>query len=459
MATSILSLFGNEVDPFAQQQQAFQQRLSQATDPRAFIATVGSNLGGQLGGIASNLLGGPSREQKIQKIYQAVGNISDPLGQAQEAYRLFQQEGMPKEAQMVLESIRELQKERDVQTRELAQQRAESQFRDYMSSPETAFETPEDYFKAARAAFAAGKDGSSYLSAGKTLAKNLAEQKKRTSIVQARAAGITRNNPDMPAEVVPLVAEDDDLFKEWGKTLFEAKKNNYDVSYQTYDGQRVMVVTDKDTATLVKEVPLGKAAETGTKVEVNTGDMETAAEKAKGKVLGEEIGKELQTIRLGAETANEKLPKMYEALDILKTRDINTGLGASLYDILDQVKQQYLNDKKAGKKVDDQQYLDSLIGSDVFNAIADLGIGARGIDTPAEKNFLLEVVTGQRTLSRNALIGITELRIKATEENVKKFNKRLKLGDYRDTEKILGRKLNPIELRNANRAPTVSNWE
>ena len=151
MATSILSLFGNEVDPFAQQQQAFQQRLSQATDPRAFIATVGSNLGGQLGGIASNLLGGPSREQKIQKIYQAVGNISDPLGQAQEAYRLFQQEGMPKEAQMVLESIRELQKESDAQKAEQEKKIAEDRFAEYMT---TADVTDTDGLKnAAQAAF------------------------------------------------------------------------------------------------------------------------------------------------------------------------------------------------------------------------------------------------------------------------------------------------------------------
>ena len=457
MATSILSLFGNEVDPFAQQQQAFQQRLSQATDPRAFIATVGSNLGGQLGGLASNLISGPSREQKIQKIYQAVGNISDPLGQAQEAYRLFQQEGMPKEAQMVLESIRELQKERDVQARELAQQRAESQFREYMSSPETAFETPEDYFKAARAAFAAGKDGSSYLSAGKTLAKNLAEQKKRTSIVQARAAGITRNNPDMPAEVVPLVAEDDALFKEWGKTLFEAKKNNYDVSYQTYDGQRVMVVSDKNTGTLVKEVPLGAAEKTGTTVYVG-GETETAAQRSKGKVLGEDIAADLTATRKAAQTADENLPKMYTALNILKTQDINTGLGASLYDVLDQVRQQYLSDKKAGKKVDNQQYLDSLIGGDVFNAIADLGIGARGIDTPAEKDFLLEVVTGKRSLSKEALIKITEMRIKNTERSVKKFNEYLSKGDYADYEKALGRKLEPITLKSVNQPPTVSNW-
>lgn len=459
MATSILSLFGDvpsNEDMFQRQQMAFQQQLSQATDPRAFIAAVGSNMGSQLGGFASGLLGGGSRQQKIQKVMQAVGNISDPLGQAQAAYEMFQKEGMPREAQMVLESIRGLQKERDVQNRELEKERADRQFREYMSNPETNFETPEDYFRAARVAFAAGKDGSSYMSAGKTLAKNLAEQKKRAAVVQARASGITRNNPDMPAEVVPLIAEDDALFKEWGKTLFEAKKNNYDISYQTYDGQRVMVVTDKNTAALVKEIPLGTAEKTGTTVYVG-GEAEGAAQKSKGKVIGEDVAAELKGTREAAESAGNNLPKMYNALTILKKEDINTGLGASFYDMLDQVRQQYLSDKKAGKKVDTQQYLDSILGSDVFKAINDLGIGARGIDTPAEKEFLLEVVTGKRTLSRGALIKITEDRIKNAEKNIEKFNDYLKRDLYKDYEKA-GLPLSPIKIRSADKPPTVSNW-
>jgi hypothetical protein len=111
MATNIMSLFNTE-DSFAPQQQAFQQRLMQATDPRSFIAAVGGNMGAQLGQAVPGLLGMPNKQQKVRRIMQAVGSISDPLGQAQEAYKLFQQEGMPQEAQAVLQSIQELQKER-----------------------------------------------------------------------------------------------------------------------------------------------------------------------------------------------------------------------------------------------------------------------------------------------------------------------------------------------------------
>jgi hypothetical protein len=99
MATDIYSMLTGGYDPRAEQmkqQQLFQQQLSQSTTPQAFLATVGSNMGNMLGQGVSNALGGPSKQQKVRRIMQAVGSISDPLGQAQEAYKLFQQEGMAK---------------------------------------------------------------------------------------------------------------------------------------------------------------------------------------------------------------------------------------------------------------------------------------------------------------------------------------------------------------------------
>jgi hypothetical protein len=450
MATDIYSMLTGGYDPRAEQmkqQQLFQQQLGQSTTPQSFIATVGSNMGNVLGQGVSNALGGPSKQQKIQRILQSVGNISDPLGQAKEAYKLLQQEGLGQEAQKVLQRIQELQKGADAlkQTADLANV-------DF-SSAAAVQQAAQD---ALRSGDRAG--GVALLKEAKQLKEAEGKQTKRTALVESRASGIKRNNPEMPAEVVPLVAGDDDLFKEWGKTLFEAKKNNYDLSYQTFDGERVMRLVDKETGKLIKEVVLGKAAQTGTNVEINTGDMQTAGEKSKGTVLGKGVGEDLLKTRLAAQTANENLPKMYTALNILKTQPITTGLGYQFYDIINQLRSQYLSDKEAGVEVTNNQYLDSLVGGDVFNAIADLGIGARGIDTPAEKDFLLEVVTGKRSLSENALIAITEMRIKNTEKSVKKFNDYLSKGDYKDLETILGRKLSPIELRNANQAPTVSNW-
>ena len=113
MASDIYSMLTGSYDPYAEgmkQQQAFQQRLGGATDPRAFIAAVGSNMGSQLGMGAQRLFG--DQEQKaVGEVLQQVSGTSDPLEQAKQAYQLFSDRNMPKQAQMMMERIRSLQEE------------------------------------------------------------------------------------------------------------------------------------------------------------------------------------------------------------------------------------------------------------------------------------------------------------------------------------------------------------
>ena len=448
MATDIYSMLTGGYDPGAdqmRQQQSFQQNLSQATTPQAFLATVGSNMGSQIGQGVSSALGMPNKQQKIQKILQAVGNISDPLGQAKEAYKLFQQEGMAQEAQKILQSIKELQKEQDTfdQTANLAN---------------TDFSSSTAVFDAAKRALRSGDrtGGLSLMQQAKQLKADEAKTTARTAVVSRRTTGITARNPDMPVDFIPLVANEDDLFKEWSKSVLEAKKENNNVSYQVVGNKKYMYVTDS-AGNIVNKLELGSApAVSSTTVNLPVG--ENASEKALGEVIGKGVGGRIEGIITNAEKAEKNLPKMYAALNIMKTKDINTGINSSFFNIVNKVRQQYLNDKAAGNVVQNNEYLDSLVGGDVFNAIADLGIGARGIDTPAEKEFLLEVVTGKRTLGKEALIAITEMRIKNTEENINKFNNALKNGDLKKWEKAQGRDFTPIPLRSSGAAPTVSNW-
>ena len=448
MATDIYSMLTGGYDPGAdqmRQQQSFQQNLSQATTPQAFLATVGSNMGSQIGQGVSSALGMPNKQQKIQKILQAVGNISDPLGQAKEAYKLFQQEGMAQEAQKILQSIKELQKEQDTfdQTANLA---------------DIDFSSSTAVFDAAKRALRSGDrtGGLSLMQQAKQLKADEAKTTARTAVVSRRTTGITARNPDMPVDFIPLVANEDDLFKEWSKSVLEAKKENNNVSYQVVGNKKYMYVTDS-AGNIVNQLELGSApAVASTTVNLPVG--ENASEKALGEVIGKGVGGRIEGIITNAEKAEKNLPKMYAALNIMKTKDINTGINSSFFNIVNKVRQQYLNDKAAGNVVQNNEYLDSLVGGDVFNAIADLGIGARGIDTPAEKEFLLEVVTGKRTLGKEALIAITEMRIKNTEENINKFNNALKNGDLKKWEKAQGRDFTPIPLRSSGAAPTVSNW-
>lgn len=131
-----------------------------------------------------------------------------------------------------------------------------------------------------------------------------------------------------------------------------------------------------------------------------------------------------------AQDAPAQIAKIDETLDVLQNQDINTGIGADVFTILDQARAQFLADKAAGKRVTSTQYLDSLLGSSVFPQISELGIGARGLDTPAEREFLRKVMTGTISLNKDTLIEMAKLRRQGIVRSVNKFNKLVDEGSF-----------------------------
>ena len=405
------------------------------------LAATGTNVGGLLGSTLGRMAGYvPAGEAKAQAIDQIMGAASkassDPLGQAQAAYELFQQNGMAKEAEIALGRVTELQKEKQAQG-----------FTGYMAAEGTQFNTPEDYFKASKMAFAAGdkQSGISMMSAGQTLAKEIEDKEKNRKTIDRRLRGVQAQSPDLPAELAQNVAEDADLYKEWSKTIFDAKKEKNNVSYQDINGNTELLVTDQQ-GNLVSRTVLGKAPEKGTSVKVGL-DMRGQGEYAK--TVGTEVAKKDVALVTNVETAAKNLPKINQALDILQKGDPTTGIGAELILNVNRVRSQFLKDKKAGKSVTDTQLLDAFLGSDVFPMIDALGIGARGLDTPAEREFLRSVFTGTIQMDKNTLIKLTELRKNIAERAVKEYNNKLGSGYFKNYEDALGRKLEPVQLQGA----------
>jgi hypothetical protein len=130
-----------------------------------------------------------------------------------------------------------------------------------------------------------------------------------------------------------------------------------------------------------------------------------------------------------AENAVENLNKINETLNQLKTGDAFTGAFADVQTNLQKVQAKFASDKKAGKRVSDTEYLDALLGSDVFPMISSLGIGARGLDTPAERDFLRQVMTGRIGLEKDTIVRLTELRKNIAERAIDKFNDRVEKGE------------------------------
>jgi hypothetical protein len=114
MATTTLAgLFSDYLSPQQarqQQQQANLQAMGRISDPRQFVAMGATNLGAGVGRMLFPF--DNSVEQNVDEVLGAVSNIQDPLAQAQEAYRIFSQKGMNKEAQSVLSLTRSLEKEK-----------------------------------------------------------------------------------------------------------------------------------------------------------------------------------------------------------------------------------------------------------------------------------------------------------------------------------------------------------
>jgi hypothetical protein len=386
MATDIYSMLTGGYDPRAEQmkqQQLFQQQLGQATTPQSFIATVGSNMGNMLG-------------QGVQKI----AGVKDPREEKdrlkKEAMDEVQASGVNMSDQVaVLKAIMQALQKRGLSAEAMA----------------IGAQMPK-----------ADKVPTS------TLAKLLAEQKNYeagTPQYKAYQKAIDKETASA-ADKEPSVGT-----KAYLKAIKVYKKpfNSLTMEEQA------------EVARLVEED--AKEAASRDKVSVTIPPAETEYSKTVAKGAG---AKDLSFVS-SAQSVAESLPQMYETSNLIATSDdLLTGIGSGVFKDFYRIVDQFTSDKEAGKKVSDTEYLDALMGREVFTQITALGIGARGLDTPAEREFLRSVMTGTTTLNEETLKKLTNLRINVAERAIKKYNKKLASGQLDRYMKASGEKLEPIEI-------------
>ena len=169
-----------------------------------------------------------------------------------------------------------------------------------------------------------------------------------------------------------------------------------------------------------------------------------------------------------AEMAQQGLEKIDDTLQLLEQGQAATGLTSNLVLQFNRLASEFLPENSKAKEisqniVNDTQLLESLLGSEVFPQIKALGIGARGLDTPAERQFLLKVMTGETSMSKDTLIKMTLLRRKYLEQAITTYNDKLASGglDLANRDVYEG-KLMPIEFVNYSVAPpgvAQTTWE
>jgi hypothetical protein len=178
----------------------------------------------------------------------------------------------------------------------------------------------------------------------------------------------------------------------------------------------------------------------GTKIVMPAGETEAS------KTIGKGVGEKVLATAASGEAGADNLIKINETLNELRTNKAFTGSFSDLQTNIAKVQAKFAADKEAGKRVTDTEYLDALLGADVFPMISSLGIGAKGLDTPAEREFLRKVMTGTVALERDTLIKLTETRKNIAERAVKKYNEKVDSGELNEYFKIKGTAPRKIDI-------------
>jgi len=226
-----------------------------------------------------------------------------------------------------------------------------------------------------------------------------------------------------------LVARDkpNARYRELSKAEIAARGLNPNMSYQIEEGSNKVTQLGQGPA-VVFNAPL------------------VGAENAYSKEVGDARAKRDISQFGAAEAATENLVKLNDTLNELKTGQAFTGSFAEIQKNIQKVQAKFAADKKAGKRVSDTEILDALLGSDVFPMIGALGIGARGLDTIPEREYMRQVLTGTISLERDTLIRMTEIRKNIAERAINKFNSRVDKGEFDDFFKYQGMKPQKFEL-------------
>ena len=123
---------------------------------------------------------------------------------------------------------------------------------------------------------------------------------------------------------------------------------------------------------------------------------------------------------------------------LLSSDDSVVGYLVDLRMFRDQALAKFGSQEALGR-VNDTEMVNTLTGKEVFPLIKALGIGARGLDTPAERKFLREVLTGDKTLTKATLLEMAAMRRGVQVKNIERWNKDFKdgsLDDFLKTNKI-----------------------
>ena len=249
--------------------------------------------------------------------------------------------------------------------------------------------------------------------------KLLKSQANKTAAVlraqgQAELADMIEQNPEMALEIT--------------KAFYANQFKSPSVFQQKLDAAKKLGLTDEQAF---------ERAMSGSGTTINMpGGAETEIYKTaiqKDYALAEEAQKSLSSI------AN-----LNQTIDLIESGNATLGIGSSFRQDIDRMKA-FFGDEDAIKSASSTALLNALLGQDVFGAISSLGIGARGLDTPAEREFLRSVLTGTTEMTPEALLRMTNLRKKYAEKVIEKYNTAVNKGQFKYMGENFQNRFAPID--------------
>jgi hypothetical protein len=249
--------------------------------------------------------------------------------------------------------------------------------------------------------------------------KLLKSQANKTAAVlraqgQAELADMIEQNPEMALDIT--------------KAFYANQFKSPSVFQQKLDAAKKLGLTDEQAF---------ERAMSGSGTTINMpGGAETEIYKTaiqKDYALAEEAQKSLSSI------AN-----LNQTIDLIESGNATLGIGSSFRQDIDRMKA-FFGDEDAIKSASSTALLNALLGQDVFGAISSLGIGARGLDTPAEREFLRSVLTGTTEMTPEALLRMTNLRKKYAEKVIEKYNTAVDKGQFKYMGENFQNRFSPID--------------
>jgi len=181
---------------------------------------------------------------------------------------------------------------------------------------------------------------------------------------------------------------------------------------------------------------------------------------AYAKAAGPKLFERDLALEEAARTAAQNIQSLDQLYNHIKSSKALTGVGSEI--LLNVKRLQQLVDSAdpvRKQQIVDTEYLDATLGADVFPMIKALGIGARGLDTPAEREFLRKVMTGTIANNKDTLLKLTETRRNIAKRAIDRYNERVKEGRLGRYERATQETMQPISVPQTPGGPSQEDLE